>query len=75
MIRNGGGKCSGMTVTVSCTSTSLKSCDGTKGACRNISTQMLKSVMELRKSRKCCEKGSVLLRVKQGHPYISACWS
>jgi len=39
---NVGGKCSG-TVAMSLHS-------GTKGACRHVSTSMLKSVMELRKS-------------------------
>jgi len=49
MSRNGGGKCSGLTVKVSSTA-ALNPCGGTKGACRHVSSPMLKSVMELRKS-------------------------
>jgi len=46
---NGGGKCSGMTVTVfGLAVTSLHG--GTKDVYRHVSTTMLKSIMELRKS-------------------------
>jgi len=46
---NDDGKCYGVTVMVSGTIVmSLRG--GTKGSCRHVSTPMLKSVMELRKS-------------------------
>jgi len=49
MSGNGDGKYSGVTVMVFVT-VAMNPCGGMKGACSNVSTQMLKSVMELRKS-------------------------
>jgi len=52
MSGNGGRKCSGVTVKAF-GMVAMNPCGGTKGACRHVSTPMLKSAMKL---RKCYEK-------------------